>query len=271
MLRAYLTWVMTGGRPVVMFYDGVRISEFSSFSEYWLRRTGVDPVDLNILGLVSSVVPSNEKKIAIDVGANLGTFSLAMAKAGFDRVYAFEPIPETHRAFLANLERNPGLSGRIEPEFRGLAAHPGELTFEIHPNSAGQNKIASQHNPVSNSFSLRCAVTTIDCYLEDLDQEHIALLKLDVEGYECEVLKGAEHSLRCGRIRFIYSEVIPHALVDAGSSLEEFDDLLSSYGFEAVIVSPEVHHRLVPATLHDALISAGARRNVLFRRREDGN
>jgi hypothetical protein len=52
----------------------------------------------------------------------------------------------------------------------------------------------------------------------------VALLKIDV--------------LRSGRILCIYSEVIPQALTDAGSSLEEFDSLLSSFGFEPVVISP---------------------------------
>jgi hypothetical protein len=81
-------------------------------------------------------------------------------------------------------------------------------------------------------------------------------------------LKGAYESLRSGRIQFIYSEVIPHALVDAGTSLDQFDNLLSSYGFEPLVISSAAPSHFVPATLHDALIWAGARRNVLFRQRE---
>ena len=248
------------------FYDGIRVSGCVSFSEYWARRGGVDPVDVSVLRLVSSIVSDDAARIAIDVGANLGAFSLAMAKAGFDRVYVFEPVLETYGALIANLRLNPDLAGRIAPERCALAAQPGAVTFEIHPKSPGQNKIAPGN--CAGSPTQRCAATTIDRYLSKLDAGSVALLKIDVEGFEGEVLKGADQALRSGRIHFIYSEVIPHALLNAGGSLDEFDNLLSSYGFEPVVISPAAPDHLEPTTLHDALTWAGSRRNVLFRRRE---
>ena len=270
MLAAYARWLMAGREPVAAFYGGISICGFASFSEYWSRRSGVDPVDLSVLELVSSIVPSGEAKVAIDAGANLGTVSLAMAKAGFDRIYAFEPVPKTYHAFLANLERNPDLAGQIVAEPWGLAAHPGETMFDIRPNSPGQNKMSPATNPIAGALVLRCDMTTVDRYLGKLNGK-VALLKIDVEGFECEVLKGADKTLRSGRIQFIYSEVIPQALLDAGSSLEEFGGLLSSYGFEPIVFSPTAPDRLLPTTLHDALSWAGARRNVLFRRKDNRN
>ena len=72
---------------------------------------------------------------------------------------------------------------------------------EIH------NHRAILMNQDANAPQEEVEVTTLDHYLREAGINHIDLLKLDVEKWEIPVLKGAENSIRQGRIKFILSEV----------------------------------------------------------------
>jgi FkbM family methyltransferase len=266
----YSRWVMSKlmmlRPPVVMFDGGIRFSGFISFSEYWLRHRGLVEEELRVIRECSRAAGAGS--IALDVGANLGLFTLALANAGFSEVHAFEPITSTFDRMIENIKLNPALEPLITANRRGVGAKMGFVEFVISSTSPGQNKIAPLAGKTSPSLNTCCCeITTIDSYLRAKGISCVSFMKLDVEGFESDVLKGAMESLQSGRVRFIYSEIIPKAFEDAGSSLSEFRDLIDAAGFDPVLPDPATAGGFQLLSFEFALAASGSRRNVLFQRR----
>jgi FkbM family methyltransferase len=124
-----------------------------------------------------------------DVGANLGVESLLMAQivgpAG--RVYSFEPSPPTLVHLERTLARNPDLP--ITLHKFALGAEVAELVLSVPANNAGE---ATFHDLTAEAGveAFRVPVKTLASVLTAAAAPRLALLKLDVEGFEAEVLQG---------------------------------------------------------------------------------
>jgi FkbM family methyltransferase len=260
----YLRWlwftVFRAHSPTVLLHGGIRVGGFISFSDYWQHHRGLHPYDFHMIEM--AVRACENGVIGVDVGANLGLFSMTLAQAGCELVHAFEPIPQTYARFQANLKRNPDLGHKIVANQLALGARAGTFDFTVSSTSPGQNKRVLPARESRLETRVACEVITLDHYFTAASHTEALVIKLDVEGFETDVLNGAECLLRRGQIRFIYSEIIPQALIEAGSSVTELAELLNSAGFEPVLVNREA---MVAVSLAEAIDRAGASRNVLFR------
>jgi FkbM family methyltransferase len=122
---------------------------------------------------------------AIDIGANVGHYTLAMARlTGPDgHVFAFEPFPETFSVLTANL-RSAGLSN---VSLVNAAASDRSGTAQLHYSG---NHYAVN---VSDTGELSCLCLPLDALGLN---GRIRLVKIDVEGHEAAVIRGAEQTLR---------------------------------------------------------------------------
>lgn len=127
--------------------------------------------------------------LAVDVGANLGWFSLLMAACvqPHGEVLAIEPMPPTLAALERNISLNPALPVKLVP--LAVGAQQGDLEIHLFEGlSPGHASAATLGRSDYETF--RVQVRTLD---ELLDQERIpAFVKVDVEGSELDVLSGAE-------------------------------------------------------------------------------
>ncbi len=131
----------------------------------------------------------------IDVGANLGYFSCLMARiAGPDgRVLAIEPEPQNLYLLKKNLANNKLQNVLIAPV--ALGEKPGVARLNLYKNSnLGRHSMATP----SSGRSIDVEVRTLDeVFLENFgDSERISYIKIDVEGYEPFVIKGAARTLK---------------------------------------------------------------------------
>ena len=123
----------------------------------------------------------------VDVGSNVGSYTILACRAIGARGYALEPVPETFGRLLANVRLN-GIEQRVVCLNVGAAAESGFLQFTTgldttnHAVAAGDERVATT----------RVATSTLD---EILKGESPALIKIDVEGYETPVLLGAPETL----------------------------------------------------------------------------
>jgi FkbM family methyltransferase len=128
--------------------------------------------------------------VVVDVGAHIGVFTLVAAKY-CGEVHAFEISPSTTKYLRRNLALNPALAAKITLHEMGLSDQEGEFTVY---NSAANPDLASlQPIERSDMFSETAAVTTLDRRLAD---RAVSWLKIDVEGSELSVLRGASEHLR---------------------------------------------------------------------------
>ena len=161
-----------------------------------------------------------ERGYVVDVGANIGAFSLYQAlRKKAKLVIAFEPSPSTFRRLTANLELNSANNVRAVNAVVGSSC--GTVPFLETPMSV--NCRVAQNGEAG---TVAVPSVTLDSALEAHKLNKIDLLKIDTEGYETEVLKGATKTLQqTDRVILeIHNE----------SDKRDFDDLLLPLGFRFV-------------------------------------
>ena len=122
----------------------------------------------------------------LDVGANIGSYSILAAGGVGTQVIAVEPIPATFAKLNRNVLLN-GLAARIESHCIGLANEKSTLSF-----TQDQDTINHVAAVTETHSSLQLPVTTMDMLLAGRVP---AVIKIDVEGYEHSVMAGATMTL----------------------------------------------------------------------------
>lgn len=123
----------------------------------------------------------------VDVGANIGEFSLAAISRGAAHVLAFEPDPTCWGPLSYNLA---GTKSLISPV--ALSNYPGVATLNVESGSA--DTTLAHLEP--NRNALRVVTRTLDDFVDVLPLDTPLLVKMDAEGYEPEVIAGAELMLQ---------------------------------------------------------------------------
>jgi FkbM family methyltransferase len=160
----------------------------------------------------------------LDIGANVGSHTLPFAKlvGNSGRVVAYEPTAFAYGKLIVNVALNPELSQRIDPMQAMLvggsqsrlppalfSSWPLEDSIDLHEEHKGRLMDTSG-----------ASVVTLDDAVERLKLFKIDFLKIDVDGYEYEVLKGGLHTLKIHKPSIIM-EFAPYLI-----KLEEFCDMV---------------------------------------------
>jgi FkbM family methyltransferase len=128
----------------------------------------------------------NEGDIVIDVGANIGMTSMLFSQFA-QRVYAFEPSPSTFNYLKENIEDND--CSNVELFNYGLGDKAETLTITFSQDNRSGGYVSEKIRPQQGHVTEEIEVVTIDQYF--IDHEIKAnFIKIDVEGYELNVLKG---------------------------------------------------------------------------------
>jgi FkbM family methyltransferase len=161
----------------------------------------------------------------MDIGANVGIFSVLMgvvlARTG--RTFSFEPAPANLMRLKRNLERNGLDKTRVFPCALGEA--DGLMTLHLATDPAYPSLVEVQSG-LGDGTGVAVEVRRLDGVWEEAGRPRIAFVKMDVEGAEAAVIRGAS--------RFL-SDCHPTMLVEANSpaELEVLRKLLAPYGYEA--------------------------------------
>lgn len=162
---------------------------------------------------------------AIDVGANVGAFTIPFAYAvgPTGTVLAFEPLPDNVKRLRANVELNRLSNVRIEAQAVGDREGVAELRMSADPAYGSITDIDVQRG-VGTSVSV--PVTRLDEFWASLQRPEVSVLKIDVEGGEADVLLGASGLLVSQH---------PAILVEANApdQLEAVSALLGKIGYRA--------------------------------------
>lgn len=135
----------------------------------------------------------SEDDIILDVGANLGYFSLFFSKTSpRGKVFAFEPIPASKKLLDIHLAKNNITN--VSTYETGISNEIGAIEFTFSENLAA-NTYKSESPIYANSKKINVEVTTIDAFVTQQNLKKLDFIKIDVEGAELDVLKGAEKTL----------------------------------------------------------------------------
>lgn len=175
--------------------------------------------------------------VALDVGANVGAYTLLLGQwvGAAGKVVAFEPMPQVFQALKQHLALN-GLAGIVEPV--NAAVSDSTTTARMGGgDSLGSNRLLSGNDAQSVSgVEVQCL--TLDQFCKD-PRIDPAFIKIDVEGFETAVLRGAREVIRQGGDRLaLFVELHPTTWKELGFSKEEFLQEIEAQGLEIVPIVP---------------------------------
>ena len=173
--------------------------------------------------------------LVLDIGANIGAHTLPMARlvgpAG--RVVSFEPTEYAYQKLRSNLDLNPNIASRVTTYQCFLAARdeadvPSSIysSWPLSVNDGLHAKHLGQAMPTN-----KARARSLDGVLAEMGNPAVQLVKLDIDGFETEVLRGATKMLQDSRPIFVM-ELSPYQLEECNSSIEELHDCFAPYGYK---------------------------------------
>ena len=167
-------------------------------------------------------------RILIDVGAHHGSYCNYLSKLSpQSTIYAFEPHPKSIQILKSRL---------ISPRIRVINKAVGEIAEPVElydfadsdgSTQASMSKEAVQFfEPIVVAHSVDC--TTLDDFITAEGLDEIALLKVDAEGFDLAVLRGAKRTLAQKRIETIQFEFIPGNVITR-TMMRDFFEVLEGY------------------------------------------
>ncbi len=190
-----------------------------------MRRQSYEPA---LTAWLVETLGQGPEGLFVDVGANLGWFTLQAARLSqVQRVLAIEPDAGNHRLLQANVESN-GLGARVDSVACAAGAGSGLARLHRYKGSnLGRHSLLADHGQGGTWVP----VDSLDALLKklDLSQRPIAAIKIDVEGYEPLVLRGAAGAL--SKARALLVEISPELSRSGGLDAVEALDTIANAGF----------------------------------------
>jgi FkbM family methyltransferase len=168
----------------------------------------------------------------VDVGANVGSYTVLASGVAGAQTICFEPIVSTFKSLLDNIRLNH-LEGVVKALNTGVGEYKAELAFVS--DAGAMNRVAVESDHHSHTEMVR--VVALD---ESLERSP-TLIKIDVEGWELAVLRGGRKSLAGPDVLAMIVEVNGSG-GRYNAADREIDEMAKSLGFEPATYSPERRH-----------------------------
>jgi len=171
-----------------------------------------------------------ESHTFFDVGANLGYYTLLASKkvGSSGRVHAFEPAPAQFEHLRLNARLNRAANVVLNNIALAEAKGEREMLLSLGWNQ-GTHSFGATEGP-TKAYRVPCA--TIDGYVVSNGLERIDAMKVDVEGAELLVFRGAERTLRSLAVPVIFFEACEHHARAVGHSTAEVKSFLNHLGYD---------------------------------------
>jgi FkbM family methyltransferase len=168
--------------------------------------------------------------VFIDIGANIGSYTVLASGVCEAESISFEPIPSTFSMLQQNINLN-GISGRVELHNCGLGDNEEKMLFT-------KNLDSINHVVTSNELLGRCDLIEVPVYtLDKMLTRSPTLMKIDVEGFEAKVLAGGKESLSSNSLVAVIIELNGSSR-NYGSGDDVIHETLLSYGFKPFSYRP---------------------------------
>lgn len=190
--------------------------------------------------LLKAVYGQFDIRTVLDVGANEGLYAESAFNQGFDgEIYSFEPIG----AVFEKLQARAAGNGKWHAVNKGVGSSESEAQINVSENLTSSSVLEITNetvNVLSQTRTLRnekIYLTTVDAFIkENHSLRQNIFLKLDIQGYELEALKGAEQSLPL--IKVIQAELSFGDLYHGAPRYTEIVDFLAKFEFEIFSIIP---------------------------------
>jgi FkbM family methyltransferase len=214
-----------------------------------IRRKGVfyevdltEGIDLSlyVFGHFQDYVTRNEyfsipaDAVIMDVGANVGSMTFRFARvASKGHVYAFEPTDYAHTKLLKNISLNPQFAARITP-FQCFLADQNSRKHQMKAYASWKvdGSTANMHPLHGGVIKPADAVpaVTLDHFCLDNGIQRVDLIKIDTDGHEYKVLKGARKTIK-KYLPFVVFEIGRYVLNEQQIEFEQVYDYFENLGY----------------------------------------
>lgn len=173
-----------------------------------------------------------EGMVVVDIGANIGHYTLEAARrvGKTGKVFAFEPEPHNFSLLCRNIEAN-GYQN-VVPVQMALSNRTGAARLTLSPDNLGGHHF---ENSIQNGKAVTVGVTTLDEYLRH-ECRRIDVIKMDAEGAEMGILEGMKGILAANPDLILFTEFYPEAMRASGHEPEDFLTTLMESGFSVGIL-----------------------------------
>lgn len=198
------------------------------------KVTGADL--LHDVGVVLHDIPS---PLLFDVGANVGqTIGDFLYAFRAPRIWAFEPSPASFTALSGAYQSRPG----VVLERLAMGAQEGVLPFHITADDSTNDSLLSPQWNAGGTV-IDVPVTTVDVYCASHAIDRIDLLKIDAQGFDLEVLRGAARMLAAHKIRAIVVEVMCSPMYMGQPSLTDLISFAEAGGYRVLGFYDQTYNR----------------------------
>ncbi len=191
----------------------------------WANYFGFFTEDIDCLKQIAH--KTDVTKVILDIGANNGRWALLVSNFfEFSKIECFEPFPDTFEFLKKNIDLNKISKNNIEVNNFALGSKVGQFFMESdHIKNSGMNKISNQKS------DFQISVNTVDTFLSHQINSDVSVIKIDVEGFEMEVLLGAKAVIEKSSPTIV-CEVDDSLLSKNGSSPLEVFTFLEGFGYK---------------------------------------
>jgi len=225
----WIQWTSVARRPdgvlVVPFVDNTRIRITARNPDARTYAYLALP-EFEDMGFILHAVRSSD--LFADVGAFVGGYTLLAAGACGAHVVAVEPNRENHADLTRNVELN-GLSARVDVRPVALGAAAESIRMQSGGGSGSHVLLDEESIPAVDA-----KMDTLDAIL---GARHATFLKIDVEGYEADVLAGARQTLQASELLAVLIELNSSGL-RYGQSNQSVHEQMLTLGFHSFRYEP---------------------------------
>eukprot|EP00756_Hemistasia_phaeocysticola_P053489 Hpha_TRINITY_DN2917_c0_g1::TRINITY_DN2917_c0_g1_i1::g.19643::m.19643 len=179
----------------------------------------------------------DERGVVVDVGANIGACSMELAAKGA-KVYAFEPVSSSFDLLNRSVSLN-NFGDRFELYPNALGYFRGRRQIKIEVGNYGNSILTSWDRVHENDrwHQTKFEKEEVDLgRLDDFVREKVHLLKLDCQGYEVRVLRGATKLVKNYGVEMVRAEIDPRLLNAVGDTPKDLFEFLYDLGYDVFVI-----------------------------------
>ena len=187
----------------------------------------------------------SESDVFIDIGANIGYYAVVASGITRAPIYAFEPEPFAYGLLQRNIELNQ--IKNVTAVDKAICEKDKKLKLYLNEFNHGDHRcFESEDNKRS---AIEIDGITLDNYMrENSDTKNIKLIKIDVQGYELNVLQGMQQILQDNEDITVISEYEPGLMLAAGYQPEVFIREFSKLDFNCYFLDEKAHAAILADT-----------------------
>jgi FkbM family methyltransferase len=180
-------------------------------------------------------------KVIIDIGANVGYYTVLLAKSqpvdGY--LHAFEPFPASYDVTTRSVLKN-NLTNKVTVSQTGLSDNAGKSVIYIPATSGTSAASMKVLHPEETNLEFEIVLETLDSYIQKNNLTNVDLIKIDVEGAELFAIRGGWETIRANR-PIVFAELLRKWSAGFGYHPNEVIDMFKQESYQCFEVSEHLH------------------------------